>query len=250
MPRAESLIPAFSQGTSRPAVRRHAHGVSEPHGESSAERAAADPAARIRVLIVDDHELVREGLAELLSRQPGVLVVGTASGGERALEMYADLKPDVTLVDLRMTPMDGIETISSIRQQHPEARLILLTTYETDEDVYQGLRAGASSYLLKDVGLDDLVSTIQAVHAGERRIPAHIAAKLAEHMAMPELTPRQLDTLRLVVAGLSNRDIGELLHVTEGTVKAHVKAILAKFGARDRAHAAAIALKRGLVRAS
>lgn len=204
----------------------------------------------IRVMIVDDHELVREGLAELLARQAEVEVVGTAAGGEEALRMFADRNPDVTLIDLRMTPMDGIETIGALRRLNPEARVILLTTYETDEDIYQGLRAGAASYLLKGVGLSDLIETIRAVHNGERRIPAPIAAKLAEHMSTPELTARQLDTLRLLVAGMSNREIGQVLHVTEGTVKAHVKAILAKFGARDRAHAAAIALKRGLVRAN
>lgn len=204
----------------------------------------------IRVMIVDDHELVREGLAELLARQSEVEVVATAAGGEEALEMFVERKPDVTLVDLRMTPMDGIDTIGALRRLDPDARVILLTTYETDEDIYQGLRAGAASYLLKGVGLADLIETIRAVHNGERRIPAPIAAKLAEHMSTPELTARQLDTLRLLVAGMSNREIGQVLHVTEGTVKAHVKAILAKFGARDRAHAAAIALKRGLVRAN
>jgi two-component system NarL family response regulator len=205
-------------------------------------------AEQIRVLIVDDHELVREGLAELLSRHPGIAIVGKAENGMRATELYSELRPDVTLVDLRMTPMDGIETIEALCEDDPRARIILLTTYDTDEDIYRGLKAGAASYLLKDVGLDELVGTIQAVHAGERRIPAHIAAKLAEHMAQPELTPRQLDTLRLVVAGLSNQEIAERLFITEGTVKAHVKAILSKFGARDRAQAAAIALKRGLVR--
>jgi two-component system NarL family response regulator len=202
----------------------------------------------IRVLIVDDHELVREGLAELLSRHPSIAIVGKAENGMRATELYAELRPDVTLVDLRMTPMDGIETIEALCEDDPRARIILLTTYDTDEDIYRGLKAGAASYLLKDVGFDELVGTIQAVHAGERRIPAHIAAKLAEHMAQPELTPRQLDTLRLVVAGLSNQEIAERLFITEGTVKAHVKAILSKFGARDRAQAASIALKRGLVR--
>lgn len=217
---------------------------------ASHERPTEDHGAPIRVMIVDDHELVREGLAELLGRQPGVEVVGTAPGGEQALAMFADRNPDVTLVDLRMTPMDGIETIGALRAMNPDARVILLTTYETDEDIYQGLRAGAASYLLKGVGLHDLVETIRAVHAGEKRIPAPIAAKLAEHMSTPELTARQLDTLRLLVAGMSNREIGQVLNVTEGTVKAHVKAILAKFGARDRAHAAAIALKRGLVRSN
>jgi two-component system NarL family response regulator len=168
----------------------------------------------------------------------------------QALELYTEQKPDVTLVDLRMSPMDGVETITALRELDPSARTILLTTYDTEEDIYRGLKAGAASYMLKDVGLNDLVDTILAVHAGEKRIPARIAAKLAEHMAKPALTPRQLDTLRLVVAGRSNQEIAERLNITEGTVKAHVKAILSKFGARDRAHAAAIALKRGIVRAN
>lgn len=208
-----------------------------------------EPAPPIRVLIVDDHELVREGLAELLSRHPRITVAGKADTGQRAVELFGEIRPDVTLVDLRMTPMDGIDTIRALCERDPKARIILLTTYDTDEDIYRGLKAGAASYLLKNVGLNELVGTIEAVYAGERRIPAHIAAKLAEHMAQPELTPRQLDTLRLVVAGLSNQEIAGRLFITEGTVKAHVKAILAKFGARDRAQAAAIGLKRGIVRA-
>jgi two-component system NarL family response regulator len=205
-------------------------------------------AARVRVLVVDDHELVREGLAELLGRDPDVEVIGTAGSGEEALTLYQSTTPDVTLVDLRMTPMDGVEVIQRLREQDPSARIIMLTSYDTDEDVYRGLRAGAASYLLKDVGLSELVTTIRAVHRGEKRIPASIASKLAEHMANPELTPRQLDTLRLIVDGLSNQDIATRLNITEGTVKAHVKAILTKFGARDRAQAASIALKRGIVR--
>lgn len=207
-------------------------------------------ATQIRVMIVDDHELIRSGLAELLGREPNVTVVGCAASGEEALTMFSEQTPDVTLVDMRMTPMDGVEVIMRVREIDPSARLIMLTNYDTDEDVYRGLRAGASSYLRKDVGLEELVSTVRAVHGGEKRIPPTIAAKLAEHMATPELTPRQLDTLRLIVEGLSNQAIATKLHVTEGTVKAHVKAILAKFGARDRAHAASIALRRGIVRNS
>lgn len=207
-------------------------------------------ATPIRVMIVDDHELIRSGLAELLGREPNVTVVGCAASGEEALAMFSEHTPDVTLVDMRMTPMDGVEVITRVREIDPSARLIMLTNYDTDEDVYRGLRAGASSYLRKDVGLEELVSTVRAVHGGEKRIPPTIAAKLAEHMATPELTPRQLDTLKLIVEGLSNQAIATKLHVTEGTVKAHVKAILAKFGARDRAHAASIALRRGIVRNS
>jgi two-component system, NarL family, response regulator len=208
------------------------------------------PSSPIRVLILDDHELVREGLAELLGREPSMEVVGKAETGEEALRMFREQRPDVTLVDLRMVPTDGVTVIGWLREENPEARIIMLTSYDTDEDIYRGLKAGASSYLLKQVGLGELVQTIRAVHAGERRIPPAIAAKLAEHMANPQLTPRQVDTLRLIVDGLSNQEIANRLNITEGTVKAHVKAILAKFGARDRAQAASVALKRGIVRAS
>jgi two-component system NarL family response regulator len=199
-------------------------------------------------LIVDDHELVRDGLAEMLGRLDDFEIVGTAPGGPDALELYREQRPDVVIVDLRMTPMDGIQTITALRQIAPAARAILLTTSEADEDIYQGLKAGAASYLPKSVPLADLLDTIRAVHAGERRIPEAIAAKLAAHVAAPELTARQLDTLRLVVKGLSNREIAGELNVTEGTVKAHVKAILSKVGARDRTQAASIAIRRGLVR--
>jgi len=202
----------------------------------------------IRILIVDDHELVRDGLAEMLGRTTGFVIAGTASGGARALELFQASRPDVAIVDLRMTPMDGIQTVTAMKKIDPSVPAILLTTYEADEDIYQGLKAGASSYLPKSVGFADLVDTIRAVHAGERRIPEQIAAKLAAHMASPELTARQLDTLRLLVNGLSNREIARELNVTEGTVKAHVKAILSKVGARDRTQATSIAIRRGLVR--
>ena len=203
--------------------------------------------APLRVLIVDDHELVREGLAEVLGRFPDVDVVARASSGPEGLSAYREHQPDVALVDLRMGAMDGVETITALRAEFPEARVILLTAWETDEDIYRGLKAGAASYLLKDVGANELVETIRAVCRGEKRIPAPVAARLAGHMATERLTPRQLDTLRLIVAGKSNLEIAHGLHITEGTVKAHVKAILAKLGARDRTQAATIALRRGLV---
>lgn len=202
----------------------------------------------VRVLIIDDHELVREGLAELLGRDARVEIVGKAETGDEGIRIFLDQRPDVTLVDLRMAPTDGVTVITRLRSEHPDARIIMLTSYDTDEDIYRGLKAGAASYLLKDVALEELVQTISAVHRGEKRIPPAIAAKLAEHMSNPQLTPRQVDTLRLIVAGLSNQEIAARLNITEGTVKAHVKAILAKFGARDRAQAASVALKRGIVR--
>lgn len=201
----------------------------------------------LSVLIVDDHELVREGLAEILGRFPDIRVVSRASSGPEGLLAFRQFRPDVALVDLRMGAMDGVETITAVRAEFPDARVILLTAWDTDEDIYRGLKAGAASYLMKDVGATELVETIRAVGRGEKRIPAPVAAKLAGHMATERLTPRQLDTLRLIVAGRSNLEIAQQLGITEGTVKAHVKAILAKLNARDRTQAATIALKRGLV---
>lgn len=201
----------------------------------------------LSVLIVDDHELVREGLAEVLGRFPDIRVVSRASSGSEGLLAFRQFRPDVALVDLRMGAMDGVETITAMRAEFPDARVILLTAWDTDEDIYRGLKAGAASYLMKDVGATELVETIRAVGRGEKRIPAPVAAKLAGHMATERLTPRQLDTLRLIVAGRSNLEIAQQLGITEGTVKAHVKAILAKLNARDRTQAATIALKRGLV---
>ncbi len=203
--------------------------------------------APLRIVIVDDHELVREGLAEVLGRFPDVDVVARASSGPEGLSAYREHQPDVALVDLRMGTMDGVETITALRTEFPDARVILLTAWDTDEDIYRGLKAGAASYLMKDVGANELVETIRAVCRGEKRIPAPVAAKLADHMATERLTPRQLDTLRLIVAGKSNLEIAHGLNITEGTVKAHVKAILAKLGARDRTQAATLALRRGLV---
>ncbi len=201
----------------------------------------------LSVLIIDDHELVREGLAEVLGRFPDIRVVSRAGSGPEGLLAFRQFRPDVALVDLRMGVMDGVETITALRAEFPDARVILLTAWDTDEDIYRGLKAGAASYLMKDVGATELVETIRAVGRGEKRIPAPVAAKLADHMATERLTPRQLDTLRLIVAGRSNLEIARELGITEGTVKAHVKAILAKLNARDRTQAATIALKRGLV---
>ncbi len=201
----------------------------------------------IRVLIVDDHELIREGLSELLGRCDDISVVAKADSGAKALELFREHTPDVSLIDLRMAPMSGIDTIVSLKKEHPNARIIMLSAFDTDDEIYQGLRAGAASYLLKDVAWEELLGTIRAVHAGEKRVPSHIAAKLADHMSKPELTARQLDTLRLIVAGRSNQEIADQLYITEGTVKAHVKAILSKLGARDRTQAATLAIKRGIV---
>ncbi len=200
-----------------------------------------------RVLLVDDHAIMREGLAAVLTSY-GIDVVGEAGDGATALQLYESLTPDVCVVDLRMTPMDGAELTEQIRARNHEARVILLTTYDTDEEVFRGLRAGASSYLLKDVGSAELVSTIRAVHEGRKVIAPAIAAKLAEHVASNVLTPRQTEVLRCLSEGKSNLEVAQALNISEGTVKAHVKAILAKLDARDRTQALMIAFRRGLLR--
>jgi len=201
----------------------------------------------IRVLLVDDHAIMREGLAAVLTSY-GIEVVGEAGDGATALRLFEELAPDVSVVDLRMTPMDGAEVTMQMRQRNHDARVILLTTYDTDEEVFRGLRAGASSYLLKDVGSEELVSTIRAVRAGRKVIAPAIAAKLAEHVASDVLTPRQTEVLRCLSEGKSNLEVAQTLFISEGTVKAHVKAILAKLDARDRTQALMIAFKRGLLR--
>jgi two-component system, NarL family, response regulator len=202
----------------------------------------------IKILLVDDHTILREGLAAVLNAVDDFEVVGQAGDGRVALEAFRELAPDVAIVDLRMTPMDGVQLTHAMRELNPNARVILLTTYDTDEEIFRGLRAGASSYLLKDVDSVRLVEAIRSVHAGRKEIPPEIAAKLADHVASETLTPRQEEVLRGVAEGKSNLEIAKALYVSEGTVKAHVKAILQKLGARDRTQAITIAIKRGLVR--
>lgn len=202
----------------------------------------------LRVLLVDDHTVMREGLAALLDANPLISVVGQAGDGASAMQLFSDLAPDVAIVDLRMQPMDGVEITQAMRAANPNARVILLTTYDTDEEVFRGLRAGAASYLLKDVTAEILLETIRTVHSGRRAISAEIAAKLAEHVAADALTPRQQEVLVCLTQGKSNMEIANTLYISEGTVKAHVKAILQKLEARDRTQAITIALRRGLVR--
>jgi two-component system NarL family response regulator len=200
----------------------------------------------IRVLIADDHPVVRTGLALMLKYEPGMETVGEAGSGREAVALFRLHRPDVTLMDLRMPDMDGVEAITTIRAEFPAARIILLTTYDGDEDIYQGLRAGARAYLLKDVPCEELLETIRMVHAGQKCITVEVGARLAERIDGPELTEREREVLRLMATGRSNQEIGAALFITEGTVKFHVNNILSKLGVNDRTQAVIAALKRGI----
>ena len=204
---------------------------------------------RIRVMLVDDHQIMLEGLAILLETSGDIEVVAQAGDGATALELFDQLRPDVSIVDLRMRPMNGVELTEAIRRRVPDAKVILLTTYDTDEEIYQGFRAGIATYLLKDIDSSRLLSAIRGVHAGKRIIQPEIAVKLAEHVATDALTARQEEVLRLLTEGKSNLEIAVAIFISEGTVKAHVRAILRKLGARDRTQAIMVAMKRGLVHA-
>ena len=201
----------------------------------------------IRVLIVDDHPLLREGVAAVLQEQPDISVVAEATRGAEAIELFRQHRPDVTLMDLLMPDMSGIAAITAIRAEFPSARIVVLTSYAGDAHAVNALKAGASAYLLKSMLRKELLDTIRAVHAGKRRVPPEIAVEIAEHSADDTLTERELEVLRRVGSGLSNKQIAQQLTISEGTVKAHMKSILPKLGARDRTHAVMIAVKRGII---
>jgi two-component system NarL family response regulator len=201
----------------------------------------------IRILIADDHPVVREGLSALISRQPDMTVVGEASEGREAVEQFLRHRPDVALIDLRMPQMDGVEVILAIRERAPNARLVVLTTFDGDEGIYRALQAGAKAYLLKDTSSEKLLECIHAVHAGKSYLPPDVATKLARRVGSPDLSPRELEVLRLIVDGKSNKEIGDILHVAEGTVKVHVNHILNKLGVDGRTAASITALERGIV---
>ncbi|HEV8716970.1 MAG TPA: response regulator transcription factor [Candidatus Binatia bacterium] len=203
---------------------------------------------RIHVLIADDHPVVRRGLAALIEEWEDLALVGAANNGWEAVELYRRHRPDITLLDLRMPDMDGVTAIAAIRAQDATARIIVLTIYDDDEDIYRALQAGAAAYLLKDVPPEELVETIRAVHAGQTRISPPVAAKLAARMREPALTSRELKVLQLLVAGKSNKEIEAALFLSADTVKTHVTHILRKLGVSDRTQAVTFALKRGLVR--
>ncbi|HEY6447541.1 MAG TPA: response regulator transcription factor [Acidobacteriaceae bacterium] len=201
----------------------------------------------IKILIVDDHHIVRQGLVALLKTVPGFEVVAEAADGEQAVELHRKLRPDVTLMDLRLPKMNGADAIARIREGYPGARIVVLTTFDGDEDIYRALQAGAKGYLLKGMDLAELSEAIRTVHAGKTRIPPRVAEKLAERMSGATLTARELEVLKLIVAGKSNKDIGNALFISEATVKTHVNSLLSKMGVDDRTQAATTALQRGLV---
>ena len=201
----------------------------------------------IRVLTVDDHALLREGIAKLIGNQSDMELVAEASNGREAVELFRKHRPDVTLMDLQMPEMGGIDAISAIRGESPEARIVVLTTYTGDIQVMRAMKAGARAYLLKGLLRKELIETIRAVHAGQRRMAPEVAAEIAEHSTDEALTAREVDVLRRIAGGNANKEIAAQLSITEETVKGYVKNILAKLGAKDRTHAVTIGLKRGVI---
>ena len=201
----------------------------------------------IRVLVVEDHHVVRQGLVALLNVVDGLEVVGEAADGVEAITQFRKHKPDVTLMDLRLPRMGGVDVIQRLRMETPNARFIVLTTYDGDEDIYKALKAGARAYLLKGMTTDELVATIRTVHAGKSHIPPAIAERLAERMGTEDLTIRELDVLEQIVQGKSNKEIGTELDISEATVKTHINSLLSKLGVTDRTQAATAAIRRGIV---
>ena len=198
-------------------------------------------------MVIDDQAVVRQGLVSLIGTVPDMNVIAEGTNGQQAIELYRQHKPDVTLIDLRMPIVNGVEAITTIRGEFPGARLIVLTTYDGDEDIYRSLQAGAQGYLLKDMFFEELEDAIRRVHAGSKRIPAQVAERLAERMSGSELTERELEVLKQIVRGRSNREIAGALKISEATVKSHINNILSKLGVTDRTQAATSALQRGLV---
>jgi DNA-binding NarL/FixJ family response regulator len=202
---------------------------------------------RIRILTVDDHALLREGIAALVNAECDMKLVGEASNGEEAIEQFRLHRPDVTLMDLQMPALNGIEAVIGIRAEFPDARIIVLTTYTGDVQVLRALKAGARAYILKGHVHRELLETIRAVHAGKKRIPPDVAAGLVDHAAEDDLSSREIEVLRLIASGNANKMIAGQLLISEETVKSHVTNILSKLGANDRTHAVTIALKRGII---
>lgn len=206
--------------------------------------AASQP---ITVLIVDDHPVVRMGLAGMLSARAELSLVAEAASGDEAVQQYARCRPDVVLMDLRMPGLDGVAAIEAIRAHDTAARVIILTTFDGEEDIYRGLRAGAKAYLLKDSPSDEIVNCISAVMRGQKYLPRGIASKLADRINSDELSRRELEVLQHLSSGKSNKEIARLTHITEGTVKFHVTAVMGKLGVKSRTEAVAVAIRRGLI---
>ena len=209
-----------------------------------------EPSRPIRVLVVDDHPLLRQGIAALIGAESDVTLAGACSSAREAIQQFPQLRPDVTLMDLQMPEMSGLDAMIAIRRQFPDARFVILTTYTGDAHVVRAMKAGAAAYLAKDAVPEELISTIRAVHAGRKTVSPQVAVKLAAHATDDPLTPAEIDVLRLIAGGNTNKLIGDQLHITEDTVKARVKNILSKLDAHDRTHAVTIALKRGIIELS
>jgi two-component system, NarL family, response regulator len=204
---------------------------------------------RIRIFIVDDHPVVRAGLTSMLGTQQEIEVIATASSGNAALEALDTMTADVMLLDLRMPGLSGVETIQEMRRSGFPARIIILTSFETDEDIYRAIQAGAQGYLLKDTSLKEMIEAIKSVHSGKRYIPRDIAARLAERMMRAELTARELEILRVLAKGLTNKQIGKVLSISQNTVKNHVNSVIEKLEVSDRTEASTTAIQRGIISA-
>jgi DNA-binding NarL/FixJ family response regulator len=204
--------------------------------------------ASIRVLCVDDHPLVRKGIASILANEPDITLVGEADNGQHAVELFRKLQPDVVLMDLRMPALDGVGTTRAILSEFPDARVLALTSYDGDQDIYRALEAGVRGYLLKETAHADVVHAIRTVHAGKRLMPPDVAVRLSEYFPQVALTMRETEVLELVSQGLGNKEIADRLGTASGTIKMHVQNILDKLGAADRTHAVTMAIRRGILR--
>ncbi len=221
--------------------------MTDTHTHTEANAPSKADSAAIRILIAEDHQVVRQGFVALLNMVDGMSIVAEASNGQQALELFRQHKPDVTLMDLRMPVLGGVETITAIRRDSPEARIIVLTTFDGDEDIFRAIQAGARGYLLKGMSVDELIDAIQTVHHGRSKIPAAVAERLAERLSGNALTERETEVLKNIVGGKSNKEIASALFISEATVKTHINNLLSKLGATDRTQAARIALQRGIV---